>query len=221
MSWHLAPSLVRLRAEIDARWPNRDRTSDGTIGDAAHAASVSDHNPNSRNSVNAFDIDNNGIDAYFVVGQCIKHPATNYVIYNRQIWSRSHGFVPYAYTGDSPHTEHIHESILQSVAAENSTVGWNISSGGSSPAPSPSPSPSPTSYPAYPGLLQRGSHSAAVGTLQRRLLQRGYALAGGVDNDFGPATEAAVRKFQAFAQITQDGIVGPTTWGKLWELPIT
>ena len=29
VAWHLAPSLARLRAEIDSRWPNRSRASDG------------------------------------------------------------------------------------------------------------------------------------------------------------------------------------------------
>ena len=62
-SWHLAPSLAQLRREINARWPNRDKSTDGSVGDLSHAARASDHNPNSRRSVNAIDIDEDGIDA--------------------------------------------------------------------------------------------------------------------------------------------------------------
>jgi hypothetical protein len=36
---------VRLRDQIDRRWPNRDKRSDGWIGDSDHAARKSDHNP--------------------------------------------------------------------------------------------------------------------------------------------------------------------------------
>lgn len=212
MAWHVAPSLVRLRNEINARWPNRDRTSDGSIGDAAHAASKSDHNPNGRQSVNAIDIDKDGIDALRVVNQAIKHSATNYIIFNRNIWSRSRGFKPVAYNGNNPHTMHIHVSIRQVVDAEQSTQRWDIT-GGSDPGPAPS-------YPTYPGLLRRGSQGAAVGNLQARLNARGYARIP-VDNDFGQLTEDRVRKFQNFARITVDGIVGPVTHKALWTLPIT
>lgn len=61
MSYYLAPSLAVLRAEINARWPGRDKASDGWIGDTAHQSTRSDHNPNSRGSVNAIDIDEDGI----------------------------------------------------------------------------------------------------------------------------------------------------------------
>lgn len=59
----------------------------------------------------------------------------------------------------------------------------------------------------YP-TLRRGSSGTYVKTLQRIL---------GVDRDgtFGPATEAAVRRFQALNGLTADGIVGPDTWNAL------
>jgi len=57
----LVPAGVQLRRQIDARFPGRDRRSDGWIGDAAHAArgSASDHNPDKNGWVHAIDIDEN------------------------------------------------------------------------------------------------------------------------------------------------------------------
>lgn len=141
-SWHLAPSLVQLRAEINRRWPGRDKTSDGSIGDAAHSSRVSDHNPNARRSVNALDIDRDGIDVEALRALLIKDSRVYYVIYNRRIWQRKYGFAPRTYTGPSPHTGHLHVSIIQSVAAEQDTRPWGIDRiGGSSGAIKPPTTP--------------------------------------------------------------------------------
>lgn len=159
MAWHLAPSLAQLRREINTRWPSRDKTSDGTIGDAAHSARASDHNPNSRGSVNAIDIDENGIDAWGLVALLITDPRVYYVIYEGRIWQRKHGFVPRPYAGINAHRQHVHVSIIQSVAAEQNTAPWGVakigasssvkpSTGGSTNKPSttnPNPKPNPKS----------------------------------------------------------------------------
>lgn len=56
--------------------------------------------------------------------------------------------------------------------------------------------------------LRRGSKGDAVKQMQRKL---GIAA----DGDFGPGTEAAVRKWQAAHALTADGIVGPKTLAAL------
>jgi hypothetical protein len=54
----LIPSLVRLRQEFNLINPERDKASDGWIGDAAHQANpTSDHNPDLRGLVHAIDMD--------------------------------------------------------------------------------------------------------------------------------------------------------------------
>lgn len=59
-------------------------------------------------------------------------------------------------------------------------------------------------------LLSRGSSGATVRELQRQLESAGFAT-GGIDGQFGPKTESAVRAFQRARGLTVDGIVGPQT----------
>lgn len=121
----LAPVLAANRAYLNRLFPNRDKTSDGWVGDTSHAARASDHNPDwdSGGIVRATDTDKDGLpDPMAVVLAMIVHPSTNYVIFNHFIWSRVRGFRRAAYTGSNPHDKHIHWSILHSAAAANSTV---------------------------------------------------------------------------------------------------
>lgn len=64
--------------------------------------------------------------------------------------------------------------------------------------------------------IKRGCKGGAVERLQTWLNDMGYPL--NVDHDFGPATEAAVRQFQADYGLVADGIVGKQTWAKLAEV---
>ena len=115
--WRLALSLVTLRDEVNATWPNRDKASDGTIGDPAHAATASDHNPNRDGAVCAFDITHdpvNGPDiaVLFNLLRTAPHPDCKYLIANRRIASRAQGgFQVRMYTGADPHVNHLHVSV--------------------------------------------------------------------------------------------------------------
>jgi putative chitinase len=62
-------------------------------------------------------------------------------------------------------------------------------------------------------VLRRGLHDDAVGELQTLLNAKGYPLT--IDNDFGPATEFAVKQFQKSCHLQVDGIVGAATWAAL------
>jgi nucleoid-associated protein YgaU len=61
--------------------------------------------------------------------------------------------------------------------------------------------------------LRRGSKGDAVKGLQNALNARSFHV--GVDGEFGPATEEAVRHFQEARQLAVDGIVGRNTWAAL------
>ncbi len=62
--------------------------------------------------------------------------------------------------------------------------------------------------------LASGDFGAAVSELQN-LLKRAGVPTGPIDGDFGPMTQAAVRRFQSSRGLTVDGVVGPNTWSAL------
>lgn len=154
MAWKLAPSLVKLRAQLDARYPKRDRRSDGTIGDLRHQATVSEHNPNAAGYVRAFDGDVDGIPAAAVAEDLRKLGAAGdtrlnpggYIILNGRIASAAHGWVWRRYTGRDPHRSHFHLSVTSSATGYKRTGAWNLPS--LAPAPKPKPKPAPAPKPA-------------------------------------------------------------------------
>ena len=62
-------------------------------------------------------------------------------------------------------------------------------------------------------IIKRGDQGQAVTELQDKLNKLGYGL--GVDGDFGPATETAVRSFQLGNVLVVDGVVGPNTLSEI------
>lgn len=215
MSWTLAPSLRKLRDEINAKWPNRSKKLDGTIGDANHQARRSEHNPDSRGIVRAIDITADGIDVNQLLAATIGDQRVHYVIHNETIWSRTHQWRPRKYTGYNAHKAHIHISLRNTTsesasptvvaAAANDTSAWFAGSA----------APKPT-----PPVLKIGTKGEAVKRLQAGLNKvfpayrhviapRGQRLA--VDGIYGKHTAAWVTEFQKRVGILADGIVGPVT----------
>jgi peptidoglycan hydrolase-like protein with peptidoglycan-binding domain len=216
-TWHLAPSLVQLRAEIDARWPGRSRTYDGSIGDARHSRTRNSHNPvgtkhgpryGTRGAVHALDITASGIDTGVVLAALIGDPRVWYVIYDGRIWSRTTGWAWRRQIGD-PHTAHIHVSLRDgtkavALAAERNTARWlSVRS------------------------KTRGSRAANLTTaathrLQRALIRRGYRIPSGATGWYGPETTKAVRAYQrdqGWSGAGADGIAGSMTLRRLGVTP--
>jgi murein DD-endopeptidase MepM/ murein hydrolase activator NlpD len=68
--------------------------------------------------------------------------------------------------------------------------------------------------------LAEGMRGWDVASLQFRLAVRGFP-SGTFDGHFGPRTDAAVRRFQAWAGLEQDGVAGPATTRALARPPVT
>lgn len=110
--------------DVDARWPDRQRSSDGWIGDRSHQGRASDHNPDSRGLVHAVDITASGLDPWAVLVAVTHHPSASYVILRGRIFSRSQGWQCRRYDGPDPHNDHLHVSALHTPLAERSTRRW-------------------------------------------------------------------------------------------------
>lgn len=117
MGYQLIPALTTLRAQINAAYPNRDRSSDGWVGDTSHSRRASDHNPDQHGWVHAIDVDKDGIDPYQLVNIAIADERVNYVIFNKAIFSRAYGFRARLYTGANPHDKHVHISAMHGAKA--------------------------------------------------------------------------------------------------------
>lgn len=65
-------------------------------------------------------------------------------------------------------------------------------------------------------ILKVGSRGDAVLAMQKSLRALGFHLH--VDGDFGPATAAEVKRFQASQGLVADGIAGPATQGRIEAL---
>jgi hypothetical protein len=136
----LTAGLSNLRSQVDEAFPGRDRTSDGWIGNKPHQATTSGHNPDDTpgarpawngdpdnvREVRAWDMDNQlapGFDAQVLVDHVRRLPGVagvlRYIIYDRKIYHSRVGFAPAPYTGDSPHTEHVHFEGAWSQAGDN------------------------------------------------------------------------------------------------------
>jgi peptidoglycan hydrolase-like protein with peptidoglycan-binding domain len=209
----LAGNLANLRREIDKRFPERDRHSDGWIGDRTHQGRRSDHNPDSRGVVHAIDVDRDGIDPKLLVRLAIRHPTTQYVIFDRTIWSRAHGFKPRRYTGPNPHTEHVHVSGRRGREFETDARAWGLATAPKAPAPAQRPA----AVGLRPGsrtlrLTEPRMRGADVRFIQRFIGERQCGPADGV---FGPKTEAGVRFYQKLRGVRVNGVCDRTVFRQM------
>lgn len=133
-------SLLVLRGQANLLAPRRSKASDGLVGDAAHAATNSDHNPHyvpgvGSNIVTALDLTHdpaNGFDSYKFAETLRRNRdrRIKYVISNRRIFSSyASGSRPAwtwgGYSGTDPHTNHVHVSVLD-AAISDTTTPWNL-----------------------------------------------------------------------------------------------
>lgn len=199
-SWILVPCLGQLRTELNRIAPNRDTSSDGTIGDAAHQSRVSDHNDDEvgkvpirdadgTHEVHAYDADKDLRELNLTMEMVVQHIVARcrsgaekrlrYVIYNRRIWEASNGWRQRNYDGDNAHTEHAHFSASYETALEASTASWGLDEIGGDDM-----------------LIRKGDSGEEVRFWQHVLTDINYSP-GEADGEYGPKTEAAINRYRA------------------------
>jgi hypothetical protein len=138
MAWRIAESLKQLRAQINEAYPNRDKSSDGGIGDALHASRNSDHNPWVKDKhgvgvVTAIDIDEDlagnihSVEAIVSAIRASKDPRVKYIIYEKRITVAGSNLQKWkAYTGKNPHDKHAHISVNSDPKLYDSVKPWAL-----------------------------------------------------------------------------------------------
>lgn len=240
MAWRVARSLLTLRDQINAKFPNRNKASDGFIGDANHDP-TSDHSPWYGGIVTAGDFTHHpgvgfDIDQFTDELQASRDNRIKYVIANSLIMDTRPQFNPWQwvrYTGSNPHTSHVHISVVASGLCDDPRP-WNIPMLGGTSTPPPSRPPTLPRFPLpeghYFGLITgpNESHGGApvsmggipdeqyyVRLIQERLQRLGFAptVAGWADGIFEQPTKNAVAAWQRAARPNDT-----TRWGEVWDV---
>jgi hypothetical protein len=120
----------QLRLQVDDSFPDRDRTSDGWIGDTRHQARPSDHNPDAEGIVRAIDIDRDLSgkakpdlmpDLADQIRLCAKSDKRiSYIIFDGRIASSKKAWAWRPYDGSNKHNHHCHISFTKKGDADSS-----------------------------------------------------------------------------------------------------
>ncbi|MFA5951483.1 MAG: peptidoglycan-binding domain-containing protein [Hyphomicrobium sp.] len=232
MSWRVANSLDKLRSQVNAAWPKRNKSSDGTIGDAAHASRSSDHNPWVKDGktgvVTGMDITNDPArgpvsNDLAEALRASRDPRIKYIISNARICSGDAGPSPWAwrpYSGTNAHRKHVHLSVKPEKALYDSVRPWKIGGRIAEPvakvhipeAEQDDPAPLNVQPVTAPKRID-------VETIQKRLDSIGYHEVGGIDGVWGGKTAAAIAAFKNDRGIAGEPVIDKVLIDALDTLP--
>lgn len=123
-----AYSLATLLSQLNAKAPDRNKASDGGIGDAAHQNTSSDHNPDSLGVYHARDFTHDpggGLDGWWLADTLLRSrdKRIKYIIWQRRIVDFRAGHNTYVwmpYGGLNPHDRHVHVSVMSGALGDQS-----------------------------------------------------------------------------------------------------
>ena len=127
MKPRLSKCAIQLRNQIDDSFPDRDRSSDGWIGDTRHSARKSDHNPDASGWVRAIDVDRDLsgkakpdlmpdlADQIRLYAKADRNKRISYIIFDGKISSPTLNWKWRTYTGINKHNHHCHISFTKAA----------------------------------------------------------------------------------------------------------
>ncbi len=137
MQARLSRAAVQLREQFDDAYSDRDKTSDGWIGDTRHGARKSDHNPDVKGWVRAIDVDRDLsgkakpdlmpdlADQIRRACKARSEKRVSYIIFDGAICSPILNWKWRKYTGANKHTKHMHVSFKKE--ADNDGAFFQVS----------------------------------------------------------------------------------------------
>lgn len=153
----VAPAARAALAQANALWPDRNRASDGLIGDAAHRSRRSWHNPSRPDGtpdpdgmVYAFDLTHDpahGCDAHILVTEAVarRDPRVMEAISRGEIWTKARAAEGWrSYRGSNPHDKHAHVTV-DPAHADDTSPWWRVVVP-PQPAPTPGFEEAPVQY---------------------------------------------------------------------------
>lgn len=207
--WRLAKSLIELESLVNAKYPKRSKTSDGSIGDAAHQERTSDHNPwikdpDGTDVVTAIDLTHdpaNGFDSYKFADMLLRNqdPRIKYIISNRRIGSGPQGTQPgkwRQYNGSNAHDHHVHISVEDEKKFYDSTAVWALDNLTTVPVLKPKL--------VHP-VISLGMTSKDVPYIHTLLGMKPYEF-------FGNSSKKALEAYQKAKGLAVTGVVDSATW---------
>lgn len=169
------PNLDEGHAQLNERFPKRDKASDGLWGNKAHQESVSSHNGDKsgnaewkdgdkKDEVRARDWDKDLKDPDATMEQVVQEWVrlaragklwwVRYIIFNKRIWHKRDGYKTRVYTGANKHDHHAHvNSDFTEKADEVTGTDWGLKNFRKPKPPAPKPpvtTPKPPVKPAPP-----------------------------------------------------------------------
>lgn len=248
MAWYLNRSLTTFRDAVNEAYPKRKKHSDGTIGDRAHAASVSEHNPDWDGSVDAWDMDVNLLGGSTATGtkaekdeveklieEFKKQPFAQLVIWDGHIYNRDIGnWRKRTYSGKNKHTQHVHFQSRQAreklsytgdLTEEETIVDAPVTGKDGKVTIQPIVNKTAPEWPIDkdkhfgPYLRSVPPYYKTVYRFQQQMRKRGWTIT--VDGRFGAGTLRVIKAFQKQVGLKPDGLLGPKTWKAAFTAKIT
>lgn len=112
------PAALSVLRQATARWPKRNKASDGLLPNAAHIAASPNSDHNTGFAVDLTHDPLRGVDCRDIYEKLQEDDRVKYLIFKGKIWYAGRG--EFSYGGANPHNKHLHISIKDGCGKDTS-----------------------------------------------------------------------------------------------------